>query len=253
MTDDFKITDWPSTPEEKRWHRFLQAATNKWGYEQVRAADVYALFDERVALNLPEFETLAPGRHQHSVDGEIVQIIRLNPLKGAMYRIGYGMLLTFMPVESGAKLKRGRLSAQSNYSLWDEPREVEARKSAPAITMLNPLNDTDLIRGVHNLHGRGFVQHTLEHHWRHTLPAMTAWFRVNTTIDALLETALKQSTDPNFSTHHPRPSLVAAFLLARLGQLAEAERQLETWAAKGGLWKAPLTAWQDHLRQAASP
>ena len=253
MTDDFKITEWPSTPGEKRWHRFLQAATNKWGYEQVRAADVYALFDERVALTLPEFATLAPGRHQRSVDSEIIQIIRLKPLKGAMYRIGFGVLLPFIPTEGGAKLRRGRLSAKSSYSLWDEPQEVEARKSAPVVTMLNPLNDTDLIRGVHNLHGPSFVQHTMEHHWRHMLPAMTAWFSVNVTLNALLETALKQSTDSNFGTHHPNPSLVAAFLLAKLGRVGEGERQLEAWAAEGGLWKAPLTAWQDHLRRAASP
>jgi hypothetical protein len=255
LTDELKITAWPSTPKERRWHRFLEAARKKWGYAQVPAAEVYAAFDRKVCADLSAYQHVAPGRHSQSTNSAgVVNVLRLSARKGGLYVVQYGALLTFIPTESGGALRRANTAAQLAPMLWGGPvDDADRPELGKAIgTMLDPLTDTDLINGVHTLNAAGFMEYTLSHHWARTLPRLRAWFDANASLNQLLKTARAQCEDRiAYGTHHPQPKLVVAFLLARLGHLAEAEDALQEWATTG-LHKAPLSKWQDHLRRAAN-
>lgn len=182
-------------------------------------------------------------------------MLRLSPRKGAFYIVQFGLMFPFIPTESGGTLRRANMSAQITPMLWEEGAEIDDRKVGlnEAIgTALDPLTDTDLISGVHSLYGLGFVEYTLDYHWRRVLPAIKAWFEINSSLEAILKAARDQSNDnTNYGTHYPSPKLVVAFVLARLGCPLEAEDALDAWAPTG-LHKAPLSKWQDHLRRASS-
>lgn len=251
MSDELRIVPWPSTPEEHRWHRFLEAARKKWGYELVPAARIYEAFDRRVAADFPAFKSLAPGRHFLTLDADISHLIRLRPLKGAMHVVTFGVLLSFMPVASGKTLRRAQVSARAHPALWDEPSPGQSNSDAGNLLrrMADPLSDTDLIGGVHNLNGMGFVEYTLDHHWRKSLPQMRAWFGTNTTLESLLHTARMQlEEDDVYLTHYPSQRLVAACLLARLGRADEARLQLERWKGSDPTALAH-PKWQESLER----
>lgn len=198
---------------------------------------------------------MAPGKHSQATGNlGVVKVLRLSARKGGLYAVQYGALLSFMPTESGDSLRRANTSAQLAPMLWDEPvDDADKPELGKAIgTMLDPLTDTDLINGVHTLNGAGFMEYTLSHYWARTLPTLRAWFDANASLEQLLKTARAQCEDRiTYRTHYPQPKLVVAFLLARLGCLAEAEDELQEWATTG-LHKAPLSKWQDHLRRAAN-
>jgi hypothetical protein len=247
MSDGFKIISWPSTPEERRWHRFLEAARQKWGSERVPAAHVYNAFDLRVAADLPDFRPLGVGRHARTIDSEITHLLRLSPLKGAMYVVTFGVLLSFVPFESGASLRRTRVSARANPTLWDEPLPEQSSDPSRVIRRIaDPLSDTDLIGGVHSLNGVGLVEYTLDHHWRQSLPQVRAWFGANSTLESVMQTTRAQLEHREcYSTHHPNQRLVLAYLLARLGRAHEARLQLEAWFDWGA---TPISSkWRESL------
>jgi hypothetical protein len=231
VSDELKITPWPSTPEEHRWHRFLEAAVRKWGYERVPAAQVYAAFDQKVAVALPGFRLLAQGRHCRSISDDITHLLSLRALKGGMYVVSFGVVLSFVPVRSGKKLVSSRISARAHPTVWDEPgKRHRYRYSENLRAMFDPLTDTDLIGGVHTLNGAGFLEYTLDHHWRDSLPQVQSWFDSNETLEGVLQTSRTQLKGARqYSTHYPPQALVVAFLLARLGRADEARDQFRAW------------------------
>ncbi|MBY0562682.1 MAG: hypothetical protein K2P58_00750 [Hyphomonadaceae bacterium] len=216
----------------------------------VPAAQIYNAFDLRVATDLPEFKPLTAGRHFFTIDSEVTHLLRLRPLKGAMYVVSFGVLLSFVPIESGGALRRARVSARTNATLWDEPW-TEKASEGPGERLrriADPLSDTDLIGGVHNLNGMGFVEYTLDHHWRQSLPQMRAWFSANSSLESVLQTARTQLEEEGaYSTHYPNQRLVVAYLLARLGRADEARVQLEAWSERAST--ALPAKWQENLER----
>ncbi len=205
---------------------YLRQVTEEYGFETVPADQVYLTFDNVASLNPMEFIEIRRGFYGRQVSPEVIHLVKLQAMKGACYTARWGVSLSFMPSHwwtQSVKYHRTLNSAQ--FDLFEDPVPLMMSSEAPM--------EEEAQVYVSTMHGLTYFQNQITAMWRKCSPIISDWFEDATTIHGLLSIANRQiSTKGMHTIHSPRPQMVAAFLLARIGETSKAQQLLHETIAE---------------------
>jgi hypothetical protein len=142
---------------------------------------------------------------------EIREVVQLKVLKGAQYDIDYGVCCTWVPVSTGGNRVGSwpRTLKQTRLHLWVD----------------HFTQDADPRQWISTSDGEQALRHQSQQAGRHVMERAPAWWQTVATPEGVLAEAQRQGSN-RFDIHVPRARLIAAFTLARLGDLSAARTEL---------------------------
>jgi hypothetical protein len=220
------------------------------GYQPIPASMVYQSFEELAQPEQIGFSKVKTGLYGKSINEYLVQLIKLQALKGKSYTIWWGISLSYLPHQWTERLEWHRSFKASRFDLFETPTDYFPQLIKNWRQAEDYVTDT--------LHGPIYFQDTLHIMWKQLSPEVLAWFSTMHSLEDVLAKAQEQVNRKWIGLyHHPNPLMVYAFTHARLGHTEEAQAALEKYSqlslesssAKANLNKALLALCADQLVQ----
>lgn len=177
----------------------------------VSAVRARALIAERMAPLLADMESVRDGTWARPLTDEIRAVVQISSLKGAEYDVAYGVCCTWVPV-SGAQRRFGRFPhahRQTVLHLWVDHFTLDG----PPRRWVSTLGGTRTSERESSI---------LAEQVMNRAPAW--WQSASSPVGVLAEARRQASAEVDI--HSPRARLVAAFTLARLGDITGARVEL---------------------------
>jgi hypothetical protein len=158
----------------------------------------------------------------------------LTPTKGAVFGLEYGISCSWIPHLEGNRWRWHRTVKQSRRDLWVSHFTVDAPPS----------------RRISHLYGPDHLRRQAEEALEAVAPLARHWWDTITAIPGVItEARCQKNARGALSIHWPRPGLVTAFTLCRLGDFLAAKRHLVT---AGELTETQLPGALDRLAEIAT-
>lgn len=179
-------------------------------YELVNPSRVRELADEVMGADLSGFTRLKDGRYAKKIDADITHLAELLPWKGAQYSLAWGVSLSYVPNKVSLPLRFHRTLNSARLDLWQDSHSRAEPRTSPS----------DLATGSRGEH---VARSGLAAMWRWAFPLARTWWGSASTLDGILEIAVKQAVteQPGEVRHYPSPLLIHVLTLARLGRSTE--------------------------------
>ena len=143
---------------------------------------------------------------------EIRAVVQIDALKGAQYDINYGICGAWVPVSSTSRSRISRFPRtmkQTTMHLWVDHFTLDAEPR----------------QWISTLDGEKALRRQAHKAVQQVMVRAPAWWRSVATPEGVLAEARRQGRN-HVDIHYPRARTVAAFTLARLGDLAQARSEL---------------------------
>lgn len=198
--------------------RALSRAPRHYGWS-VSTADRFVATPVAVELigavvesSMPDLTRLRKGVWALPLAADTTGLLTVDHWKGGSFSIGYGVCCTWVPFShrGGRKMQHPRTLKQSVPHLWVD----------------HFTNDTPEPLYISQLHGVDRLQRQASAAVDEAGSTARRWWAATSTPDGVLAEARRQAVN-HFDIHSPRARLVAAFTLARLGDLAAARVELD--------------------------
>jgi hypothetical protein len=178
-------------------------------------------------------EAVRPAVWVTSLSDEHRALLCIQPYKGAVFELEYGISCSWIPHLEGNRWRWHRTVRQSRRDLWVSHFTVDAPS-----------------RPISHLYGVDHLRRQAEEALEAVAPLARHWWDTVTAIPGVITEARRQENAGGaLSIHWPRPGLVTAFTLCRLGDLPAAKRHLVT---AGGLSETQLPGALDRLAEMAT-
>ena len=203
------IREWPSTAEEKRRHRASERRARRYGYETVTPSATYPLMADVVRPASLGFEQVRPGHYARRADDEHIDLLWFQLMKGATITIAWGTSAAYVPTRLLPRPSWPRTLKQARAALWTDSMETWRRGD-------NSVPDGAVSRA----YGPQCIVDDTSRVWKAVGEAAQRLWAQAFSPTGLLALARAQLANPStYDIHHPHPSFVAAFALARNGDL----------------------------------
>jgi hypothetical protein len=165
-----------------------------------------------VESSMPDLTRLRRGIWALPLAADTTGLLTVDHWKGGSFSIGYGVCCAWVPFShrGGRKMEHPRTLKQSVPHLWVDHFTIDTP---------DPLY-------ISQLHGVDRLQRQAQAAVHEAGTTARRWWAVTSTPDGVLEEARRQAAH-SFDIHWPSARLVAAFTLARLGDLAAARVELD--------------------------
>lgn len=198
------------------WRRRLRGAREAGAplpFEMVSVATARAVIAEVIEPLILDMETVRAGVWSRPLSDEHRALLDIQPWKGSTVSLRYGISCSWVPHLEGGRWRWHRTLKQSRHDLWVDHFTVDAPPS----------------HYISHLHGLDHLRRQADEAVAADLPQARHWWNCVTAIPAVLTEARRQEgTGGAPSLHWPRPGLVTAFTLCRLGDPSAAEQHLRT-------------------------
>ncbi|HEX6875662.1 MAG TPA: hypothetical protein VF165_08390 [Nocardioidaceae bacterium] len=161
------------------------------------------------AVLTAQMQQVRPAVWVRPLGAEHWAVLAVKALKGAQYDLVYGVSCAWVPHVEGDALRWHRTPRRPRLDLWEDH-----------FTAVAPAR-----RWVTGLHGRRTASKQAAGLAQQVSERAPAWWSTVSSPEGILEEARRQAAAP-LQVHSPPPRYVAAFTLARLGELAAAEEEL---------------------------
>jgi hypothetical protein len=191
----------------------MRVATAPPQFDMVGAATAETAITEVIEPLVRSMDAVRPGMWATSLSDEHRALLRIQPYKGGVFELEYGISCSWIPHLEGNRWRWHRTLRQSRLDLWVSHFTVDAPPC----------------HHISHLHGLDYLRRQAEQALEAVAPLARHWWESVTEIPGVLAEARRQENSVGAgSIHWPRPGLVTAFTLCRLGDLATAERHLRT-------------------------
>ena len=194
----------------------MHSATMVWpvsmGEGFVATPEAVEVMGAVVQSSLPELTRLRKGIWALPLTAETTGLLTVDHWKGGSFSIGYGLCCVWVPFShrGGPKMEHRRTLKQSVRHLWVDHFTI----------------DTPEPQYISQLHGVDRLQRHAREAVNEAWSTARRWWGSVSTPEGVLTEARRQAAN-RFDVHSPRVRLVAAFTLARLGDLAAARVELD--------------------------
>jgi hypothetical protein len=182
------------------------------GVDVVPMAEVYSIIEEVIAPAQLGFVPVRPRWWAKRQDEEHISLVQLAPMKGRSVAIRWGVAVSYVPHRLTPRTVWHRTLKQARFDLWTDSGEV----CGDGRTLPDGY--------IHTMLGCRCVQDDARQVWAGVRERALRFWAGTASPSGVLATAEAQAEQP--SIHWPRPGLVAACALARLGDLPAARRRL---------------------------
>ena len=179
--------------------------------ETVAAARVRELISREIQPLVAGMELVRAGAWARSLTDEVRAVVQITPLKAAQYDLTYGVCCAWVP-KSGTSSRFGhfpRTLKQTTLHLWVDHFTADALPR----------------QRVSTLDDERTVERQTAILARQVMDRAPAWWRSVDSPDGVLAEARRQALN-EFDLHVPRARVVAAFTLARMGEVEAARFEL---------------------------
>ena len=230
------ILNWRNRLARSRYHRRL---AERYGHRLVPPSTVRACFDEVARPARLGFSPIRRGLYGRFAGDEIVQLLKIQPLKGLGYTVWWGVSLAWMPHDWASGMHWHKTLNAARLDLYETPHDLFAPSSAGWRAEINWVAEAG--------YGESHCRETMERMWANLETVLMTWFLATSSLEGVLKKARAQVARVWVGPRHqPDPRLVVAFTLARMGRCREAVEVLqetigrgqERLEGEGNLWKA---------------
>lgn len=178
----------------------------------VATPEAVELIGAVVESSLPDLTRLRKGVWALPLAAEATGLLTVDHWKGGSFSIGYGVCCAWVPFShrGGRKVEHPRTLKQSVRHLWVDHFTIDTPE---------PLY-------ISRLHGVDRLQRQAHAAVDEVGSTARRWWAATSSADGVLAEARRQAVN-RFDLHWPSARLVAAFTLARLGDLAAARVELD--------------------------
>jgi hypothetical protein len=190
------------------------------------------VIDEVIEPLVRDMETVRAGVWVRPLSDEHRALLDIAAFKGGTVDLRYGISCSWVPHREGSRWRWHRTLRQSRHDLWVDHFTVDAPPPH---------------RISH--HGLDHLRRQADAAAAAVIPLARHWWDSVTAVPAVLTEACRQEGNGGAtSIHWPRPGLVTAFTLCRLGDSSTAEQHLRT---AGHLDEAELARTLERLAELA--
>jgi hypothetical protein len=218
------------------------AVVEKYGYGEVRAADLYEMFDGIASPGTTGFSMIKAGYYVRAVSPEITHVIKLQALKGYAYSVWWGVSLSYLPEVQQNRLRWHRTLKSAKLDLFEEPSEY--------FNLIEKDRDTAAKHFAYNGHGPQYLRETMSEMWSTVAHPIRIWFDGTMDLVGVLREADRQSAHRwRGPLHIPSAQLVRAFTLSRIGHHEQATSALEDYLSAADVSPADAKLFRDALNK----
>jgi len=208
----------------------------RYGVDVVPMAEVYSILEEVIGPAQLGLVPVRPRWWAKRQDGEHISLLRLAPMKGRRVAVAWGVAASYVPHRLTPRIVWHRTPKQARFDLWTDSGEAGGDRRMPPDGYISTML------------GRQCVQDDARQIWAGVHERALGFWARTASPSGVLAAAEVQAQRP--SVHWPRPGLVAACALARLGDLPAAQQRLA--AGDVGLDAGELPAARQVLTVLAS-
>jgi len=165
---------------------------------------------------LADFTRLKKSCFAKQINEDIFHAIKFERSRGS-YVFRWGVSLSNVPHEWEEKYKFHRTLKSARFDLYDSTQSLTKDCYSATVHLMASF-----------LHGEECFREELATAWKNLEPVIRNWFAAAATLDGVLNTAKTQMNSPanehssaHYKYHHPRPKMVYAFTLAKIGRFQE--------------------------------
>lgn len=207
---------------ENERNAFFERIADEYGHEEVPASRVYEIAAEVIVPQEIGLSPLTPKQYAAYAAPDIVRVLELSPTKGASYHVRWGLSLSYFPHKWNPKLRWHRTLKSSRFDVWETPSDYLG------LQRMHWREQERFLVG--RLNGETFLRKQLEEMWGLLAPGIREWFGSTMALSGVLRALDAQLARKGASSHHfPRPPLVRAFTLSRIGRNQEARLALKEY------------------------
>jgi hypothetical protein len=213
-----EIRVWPSTAEEKRRHRAYERRRHQYGRHDDLTPNsrAYAIMTDVVQPGALGFELMKPRYWARRHDEEHVHLLWFQPMKGTTINIAWGTSAAYVPTRVLPRPSWPRTLKQSRAAIWQQSTQVWPFPQLPVPG-----------GAVYTNLGPQCVHDDAQRAWSAVHNAAARFWERAASPAGMLAAAREQLAQPRtYELHNVHNARVAAFALARLGDLGAARHQL---------------------------
>lgn len=200
-------------PDWRRQLRGEREAGAPLPFEIVSVATARTVIAEVIEPLVRDMETVRAGVWARPLSDEHRALLDIVAFKGGTVDLRYGISCGWVPHREGSRWRWHRTLRQSRHDLWVDHFTVDAPPPRP----------------ISHYHGLDHLRRQADAAVAAVVPLARHWWASVTTAPAVLTEARRQEGNGSAtSIHWPRPGLVTAFTLCRLGDPSTAEQHLRT-------------------------
>ena len=207
---------------DEKARRFYAKVEKYGGWKRVPADRIHDLANEIIEPAKIGFVKAHRGFLVRKISEDISHAIKLDALKGASYGISCGVWLPFVPFPYAPQLRWHRSLKSAELTLRNQPQEWLQERQCPQRPDHGFTADSML--------GEQCFREEFGKAWRSASVRVQKWFAETVTLESVLSRCDEQSNRQNSGICFvPEPGLVRALTLARMGRIAKANEELESF------------------------
>lgn len=211
---------------DERAQAFYDRVKKYGGWQEVAIPTIHSVFEEILKPSQLGFALAKRGWWARPVNDGILQVIRLDALKGRSYGLSYGLCLSYVPYPYAPRLRWHRTTKSIMLHLREQPQVHLQDPVRPKSEAELCVVDTTL--------GERCLREELKQGWTFCSEKIHRWFEATSTLTGILERCREHLDRPRNEVQYvPGVRLVRAFTYAKLGR-DNARTELEIFIDENG-------------------